>query len=185
MDVRVFEGFDYVALGHIHKPQSIGSDRIRYCGSPLKYSFSEAAHHKSLTVAELGEKGSLTVRTVPLVPLRDMAELKGSYNELMSRSFYEGTSYREDYVHITLTDENDVPNAMAKLRVVYRNLTKLDYDNARTRHMAQFDETADAEQKDPLTLFSEFYEKQNGVKPNEEQTKLLTELIKSIWEGEA
>ena len=182
VDASVFDRFDYVALGHIHGPQNIGSERIRYCGTPLKYSFSEARHIKSVTVAELGPKGELSVRTVPLVPLRDMAEIRGSYRQLMSRGFYEGTGWQEDYVHIILTDEDDVPNAMAKLRAVYHNVTKLSYDNTRTRHSAQPGRAEDAEKKSPLTLFSEFYERQNGTAPGEEQIRLLTGLIGSIWE---
>ena len=185
VDVSAFEGFDYVALGHIHGPQNIGSERIRYCGTPLKYSFSEAKQQKSVTVAELGEKGTLSVHTVPLIPRREMAELRGSYEELMRRSFYEGRSWQEDYVRITLTDEQDVPEALSRLRVVYRNLMKLDYDNTRTRHAFQLDGAEDAEKKAPLELFSEFYEKQNGVRPSEEQAALLQKMIEEIWEEEA
>lgn len=185
VDAAVFDGFDYVALGHIHGPQNIGSERIRYCGTPLKYSFSEASHQKSVTVAELGGKGALSVRTVPLIPKRDMVELRGSYEELMRKSFYEGTTYPEDYVHITLTDEEDVPEAMARLRVVYRNLMKLSYDNTRTRCLAQIDAAEDTERKTPLEVFAEFYEKQNGAALGGEQEALLKTLIETIWEEEA
>lgn len=184
VDAAVFAGFDYVALGHIHGPQNI-SETIRYCGTPLKYSFSEAKHEKSVTVAELGGKGALTVRTVPLTPLRDMVELRGSYEELMRRSFYAGTSYPEDYVHITLTDEADVPEAMGRLRAVYQNLMKLDYDNTRTRHLSQLDGAEDAETKSPMEVFAEFYEKQNGTTLSDEQTALLQGLIEKIWEDDA
>ena len=184
VDAAVFAPFDYVALGHLHRPQNVDGPRIRYCGTPLKYSFSEAKDEKSVTVVELGAKGELTVRTLPLYPLRDMAELRGTYAELTLRSFYEGTSWREDYVHITLTDEEDVPDAVNKLRVIYRNLMKLDYDNRRTRHSAEIDGVRDVERKSPLELFSEFYELQNGAKPSCEQEGLLRELIEKIWEDE-
>lgn len=185
VDASVFEGFDYVALGHIHGAQNIGCERLRYCGTPLKYAFSEANREKSVTVAELGEKGELTVRTVPLVPKRELVELRGRYEELMRRSFYENTSWQEDYVHITLTDEEDVPEAMGRLRTVYHNLMKLDYDNTRTRHSAQIDAGAGMERKSPYELFAELYEKQNGDRPNEAQQALLTKLIEAIWEDEA
>ena len=185
VDVSAFDGFDYVALGHIHAPQNIGAERVRYCGTPLKYSFSEAGQQKSVTVVELGEKGALHIRTSPLTPRRDLVELRGRYEELMSRRFYEGSSYQEDYVHITLTDEGDVPEAMARLRVVYRNLMKLDYDNTRTRTAVALETAQDAENKSPLRLFAEFYEKQNGTKPSEEQNTLLKNLIEAIWEEEA
>ena len=184
VDASVFDGFDYVALGHIHGPQNI-NERVRYCGTPLKYSFSEAKHNKSVTMVELGEKGALTVRTVPLIPKRDMLELRGRYEELMRRSFYENTNYQEDYVHITLTDEEDVPEAMGRLRVVYRNLMKLSYDNTRTRHASQIDGAEDLDTKSPMDVFSEFYEKQNGTGLSEEQENFLKILIDKIWEDKA
>ena len=126
IDAEVFADFDYVALGHIHRPQNCGSEKIRYCGTPLKYSFSEAKDEKSVTVGELDENKNLTIRTIPLTPKHDMVELKGSYDELTAKSYYDGTTYREDYVHITLTDEDDIPDAVGKLRPIYGNLMKLD-----------------------------------------------------------
>ena len=182
IDASVFEDFDYVALGHIHGPQNIGSERIRYCGTPLKYSFSEAEQNKSGTVINLGIDGDLEVRTQALEPLRDMVELKGSYEELTLKSFYEGTSYQTDYVHITLTDEDDIPDAIFKLRVIYHNLMKLDYDNARTRHISEITRSENVDKKTPLELCEEFFEKQNGSKPDKQQEDFLTELIERIWE---
>lgn len=181
---EVFRGFDYVALGHIHGPQNMDSGRIRYCGSPLKYSFSEAAQQKSVTVAELKEKGTLEIHTVPLIPRRDMVELKGSYQQLTLREFYENTTYQEDYTHITLTDEEDIPDAVAKLRAVYHNLMKLDYDNTRTRHSAAISGAENVETRSPIALFAEFYELQNGLPMSAEQTELVASLIEKIWEGE-
>lgn len=181
---EVFCDFDYVALGHIHGPQNMDSGRIRYCGSPLKYSFSEAAQQKSVTVAELKEKGTLEIHTVPLIPCRDMVELKGSYQQLTLREFYENTTYQEDYTHITLTDEEDIPDAVAKLRAVYHNLMKLDYDNTRTRHSAAISGAENVETRSPIALFAEFYELQNGLPMSAEQTELVASLIEKIWEGE-
>ena len=182
VDVSVFDPFDYVALGHIHGPQRVGRETVRYCGTPLKYSFSEAGHQKSVTVVELEAKGSVSVRTVPLVPLRDLVELRGTYEELTFRGFYEGTSYQKDYVHITLTDEEDVPDAMRKLQIIYPNLMKLDYDNRRTRAGARLDGAEDAEQKSPLELLEEFYEKQNGQPMGEEQQAFARAWMERIWE---
>ena len=181
---EVFCDFDYVALGHIHGPQNMDSGRIRYCGSPLKYSFSEAAQQKSVTVAELKEKGTLEIHTVPLIPRRDMVELRGSYQKLTLREFYENTTYQEDYTHITLTDEEDIPDAVAKLRAVYHNLMKLDYDNTRTRHSAAISGAENVETRSPIDLFAEFYELQNGLPMSAEQTELVASLIEKIWEGE-
>lgn len=184
VDASVFDDFDYVALGHIHGPQNIGSERVRYCGTPLKYSFSEAKHQKSVTVVELGQKGELDVRTVPLVPVHDMVELKGTYEELTAKSFYENTSYQEDYVHITLTDEEDVVDAVGKLRLIYHKLMKLDYDNQRTRSNPEVTAVENLETKSPLELFGEFYEKQNNGPMSREQEDFLRELIEKIWEDE-
>ena len=184
VDASVFEPFDYVALGHIHGPQNIGSAKIRYCGTPLKYSFSEVDHKKSITVAELGAKGDLTVREIPLPPMRDMISLRGSYEELTRRSFYEGTTYRNDYVRAVLTDEDDIPDAAAKLRVIYKNLMKLEYDNKRTRSSAEVGGPSDVEKKTPLDLFSELFELQNGAPMTDEQRAFAGELIEKIWEDE-
>lgn len=184
VDASVFQDFDYVALGHIHGPQNAGSDHIRYCGTPLKYSFSEAGHQKSVTVVELLEKGSLSVRTVPLKPRHDLRELRGTYMELTAKSFYEGTPV-EDYLHITLTDEEDIPDAVRRLKVIYPNLMKLDYDNRRTRAHIQTVGAEAAERKTPLELFMEFYEKQNSQPMKTEQEEFSMELIRNIWEEEA
>ena len=182
VDLSVFDAFDYVALGHIHGAQNI-SPRVRYCGTPLKYSFSEAKQQKSVTVAELKEKGTLEIRTVPLTPERDMHEIRGTYEEIASKNFYENTTYRSDYMHVTLTDETDVPDAMAKLRVIYRNLMTLSYDNTRTRARTELGAAAETEKKTPLDLFAEFYEKQNGAPMDEEQRAFVKELIEK--EGDA
>ena len=184
VDAGVFAPFDYVALGHLHSPQNCGAKNVRYCGTPLKYSFSEAKDRKSVTVVELREKGCVTYRTVDLVPRRDLVELKGTYEQLMRRSFYEGTTWQEDYVHITLTDEEDVPDAIGRLRTVYRHLMKLDYDNRRTRADAVILGDAEAEKKTPFQLFSDFYELQNNQPMSAEQAAYMKKLIENIWEGD-
>lgn len=185
VDAAVFAPFDYVALGHIHNPQSAGAPHIRYCGTPLKYSFSEAAHEKSVTVVELRQKGEANIRTVPLKPLRDMVELRGTYESLTFRGFYEGTTYPQDYLHITLTDEEDIPDAVSKLRVIYPNLMQLSYDNARTRAGVLAAPTEQATQKTPLELTEAFYEGQNGQPMNDAQREFLRGLMERIWEEEA
>lgn len=183
VDADVFAGFDYVALGHIHGPQYVGSKQIRYCGTPLKYSFSEASHEKSVTVVELREKGSLHIRTAALHPKRDLVELRGMYDEVISKPFYEHTTWQEDYTHITLTDEEDIPDAVGKLRVVYRNLMRMDYDNKRTRHDQRIEADTEIRSKSPLELFSDFYEMQNGQPMSEQQRHCMAQLIETVWEG--
>ena len=180
VDVSVFEGFDYVALGHIHGPQNIGSNRVRYCGTPLKYSFSEAHHQKSVTVAELGQKGTLRLRTVPLIPKRDLRQIRGAFAELMEGEF--DADGAEDYLHIVLTDEEDVPEALGRLRRRYPNIMKLSYDNTRTRCDQIIDGAADIRRKSPLELFDELYTLQNNQPMDERQRNFVRELMESIGE---
>jgi len=183
VDVSVFDQFDYVALGHIHGPQCIGRETVRYCGTPLKYAISEKDQSKSVTVVELGPKGQTAVRTVPLTPLRELREKRGSYEELTLRENYEHENL-EDYLHIILTDEEDVPNAVGRLRTVYPNLMKLDYDNTRTRAGALAQVPEDLERKSELELFQDFYRQQNGKPMTEEQAALCARLIQEIKEAE-
>lgn len=183
VDADIFSVFDYTALGHIHNPQNIGTEKIRYCGTPLKYSFSESKHDKSVTVAELMEKGTLSVRTIPLVPMREMTELKGRYNELVSKAFYDNTSYQTDFVHITLTDEEDIADAVGKLRIIYKNLMKLDYDNKRTRNASEITLSEYTEHKSPIELFEDFYKMQNNSDMTEEQREFAEMIIEDIWDG--
>ena len=184
MLTRVFEKFDYVALGHIHNPQNMGSERIRYCGTPLKYSVSEAGYNKSVTSFELSDNGMLNLKTIPLIPLHNLAELKGTYLELTSKSFYDDTSYRTDYVHITLTDENDIIDASGKLGVIYKRLIGISYDNTRTRKSSIITLDDKMDFKSPLELFEEFYKLQNNAAMSEEQRGYMRELIEDIWEAE-
>ena len=181
VDASVFEGFDYVALGHIHGPQNIGSNRIRYCGTPLKYSFSEAAHHKSVTVVSLGEKGDLSLQLCPLYPKHDLREIRGSFASVTDREFYANTD-TDDYLHIILTDEEDVPEAVGKLRLIYPNLMKLSYDNTRTRADHVIDAAANVQQKTPLQLFEELYELQNNQPMSEEQRAFTQDLLEQLRE---
>ncbi len=135
-------------------------------------------------MVELNGKNQLNVRVIPLVPLRDMREIRGRYDEITLKSFYEKTSYMQDYMHITLTDEDDIPDAIMKLRTIYHNLMKLDYDNARTRHSAEVNGVQAVENKSPLELFSEFFELQNGSKMSPEQSEYMSKIIENVWEGE-
>ncbi|NLA88208.1 MAG: exonuclease SbcCD subunit D [Clostridiales bacterium] len=181
VDAAIFEPFDYVALGHIHGPQYIGKETVRYCGTPLKYSFSEAQHKKSVTVVELYEKSRIVIREVRLVPKRDMRAIKGRYMDITARCFYEGANIN-DYLHITLTDEEDIPDAIGKLRSIYPNIMKLDYDNTRTRSMTDISGAENIETKTPIELFGEFYEKQNNQRLTELQKLFTSQLVERIWE---
>lgn len=181
VDASVFDDFDYVALGHIHGKQSIGRAAVRYCGTPLKYSFSEKDHKKSVTVIDFGEKGKVDISEIPLVPRHDLREIRGTFNELTLKENYENTD-RDDYIHAVLTDENDVIDAVGKLRVIYPNLMKLSYDNKRTAMQQEINEAVDVEKRSPAELFDEFYEKQNNQKMSDEQRAFVEDCIGSIWE---
>ena len=199
VDASVFEKFDYVALGHIHKPQNVAKDadgtvRVRYSGTPLKYSLSEAAHKKSVTVVELGEAGdagmraSLQVREIPLKPMHDVREIRGTFAELVSPEFRnaqvaEGKSL-EDFIYVKLTDENDVPDAAQKLRGIYPNLMMLDYDNERTRHQQVAVGVEAVEKKSPMELFGEFFEEMTHREMNAEESEFVQSIVDGIWEGE-
>lgn len=180
MNACVFEAFDYVALGHIHSPQSITKETIRYCGTPLKYSFSEAGQKKSVTVLEFYEKENIQIRTIPLHPLRDMCKIKGTYLEVTNLNFYKELN-REDYVQITLTDEEDIPDGIKKLRVIYPNLMQLEYDNKRTRENRSIQvEEEITQKKSELELIEEFFELQNNQVMSEQQREFLIELIQNL-----
>ena len=182
VDAEVFSGFDYVALGHLHGPQSVCRDTVRYAGSPLKYSFSEEKQKKSVTIVEIASKGSFRVREAELRALRDMVTVRGTFIELMAKSFYGNTTLQEDYVRAVLTDEEDVPDAMTKLRTVYHNIMELSYDNRRTGNSASMEQLKEIEKVTPQQLFSDFYAQMNGREMNEEQTKIVDDLVKKIWE---
>ena len=181
VDVEAFEVFDYVALGHLHSPQQVGRETVRYCGTPLKYSFSEAEQEKSVTVVEMKEKGNVEIRKIPLKPLRDMRKIRGTYLDVTALSCYQGTN-TEDYLQITLTDEEDIPDGMQKLRVIYPNLMWLQYDNKRTRESRVVEGAGDVERKSELELFEEFYEIQNNQPMSEKQQEFAGRLIRTILE---
>lgn len=181
VDVEIVKNFDYVALGHLHRPQTVQYPHVRYSGSPLKYSFSEVDNRKSVSIIELNAKGNTVIRERDLVPIHDWADLRGRYDELMSEAFYGGKGYENQYVRLTLTDEDEVVDAMNKLRNVYPLAMVLQYDNTRTRHNMETVEAENVENKSPQQLVSEFFEKQNGQPMNEAQNELITNLINEIF----
>ena len=210
VDATVFAAFDYVALGHIHKPQNVlkgddGTVRARYSGTPLKYSLSEAVHKKSLTVVELGAgknagdaaaiagdlfagnemRAALQIREIPLVPLHDVREIRGTFAEIVSPEFRNAQvaagNKLDDFVYIKLTDENDIPDAAQKLRGIYPNLMMLAYDNERTRNQADVGVAEAVDEKKPMELFGEFFEGRNGRPMKPEESEFVQDLINGIW----
>ncbi len=177
VDASLFGAFDYVALGHLHRPQQIGSERIRYSGSPLKYSFSEARQPKSVTIIQLGAKGDLEIEQHSLKPKRDLREIKGPIAELL-RLGQEDKEGAQDYLHITLTDEEEVYDALGQLRPIFPNLMALDFENVRTgTAQAQIAAADELERKSPLELFASFYEMQHEQELSPEEIDVLEEIF--------
>ncbi len=179
VNADVFDAFDYVALGHIHGKQHIKRETVRYCGTPLKYSFSEKNHHKSITVVNIKEK-EITLDEIPLTPMHDLREIKGTYEELTAKENYENTDTK-DYIHAILTDEDDVIDAMGKLRVIYPNILQITYDNTRTKERKEISGIENVKEKTPVELFGELFEKQNNKPMSDEQRKFITECIEKVW----
>ena len=183
VDASLFDAFDYVALGHLHTPQWVGRKTVRYCGTPLKYSFSEAGQEKAALLVNLEEKGKITLDQRPLAPLRELSTLRGTYLELTDRRFYRDRN-TQDYLHIVLTDEEDIPQALGRLRVVYPNLLSLEYDNRRTRSSQTVTPDGAAHRRSPLELLSDFYETQNNQPMSQAQLDYAAGLMAGIWEEE-
>lgn len=176
VSVENYEAFDYVALGHIHRAQQMGRESARYAGTLLKYSFSEEKHNKSMTIVDLKEKGNIEIKEIPVKPLHDLKTIKGKFSKITSEEFYKELK-KEDYYRAVLTDEDDILNAIGKLKSIYPNLMSMEYDNTRTRSYSVVDNVETGEAKSPLDYFEEFFEKQNGRKMSEKQRDYLLEIL--------
>lgn len=182
VDVCVFDKFDYVALGHLHAPQQVLRETVRYCGTPLKYSFSEANHKKTACIIDFFEKGNIKLEYLPLVAKKDMVIIKGFFENLISDDF-RSTVNENDYFSVVLLDEDEIVDVISKLRAVYPNIMILTYDNKRTRSTRSISEIESVETKSPLELFCEFYEMQNDMVLDDSSKKFVSDLIEEIWEG--
>ena len=179
VDYQVFDDFDYVALGHIHKPQAMGRKYVRYSGSPLKYSIDEANQRKTMTLVEFGEKGHTEISEIPFKPLHDVRRLEGTFLELTNRANYIDTAV-DGYVSVTLKDEEDVPDAFRRLRVIYPNILKLDYNNKRSAKRQSVSSVSKIKEKTCLEYVMELYQLQNNVDISDEQLKIVTK----YWDNE-
>ncbi|MCL2744005.1 MAG: exonuclease SbcCD subunit D [Planctomycetaceae bacterium] len=180
VDAGLVERFDYAALGHLHGQQSVGSKHIRYCGSPIKYSFSEWQQKKSITVVELGEKGTLAVDSLPIVPIHDMREIRGEIETLMSTE-KSSSADKEDYLRVVLTDETEIIDPMGKLRSVYPNIMSIGFENSRS-HIdlgAISASTETVETLSPYELFGEFFLNTQGSVMSAEQAEIVRTLLET------
>lgn len=181
VDGHLYDSFDYVAMGHIHRPQKLLRENMRYSGTPLPYSFAECRYQKSMPVITMEEKGTEPdIELCPLKPLHGMREIHGYFDDILHNS--KDDTHTEDYMHITLNDENDVTDALPQLRDIYPNLMKLDYDNTRTRNQNDLRILKKMEKQNPMDIFSTFYKDSNGTEMSEEQKKIIQDLITSVWE---
>lgn len=176
VEVSVFDAFDYVALGHLHAPQHIKRDTVRYAGSILKYSFSEVDQKKLFTVVEIGEKGNIEVTKIPIIPMNDMRKIRGPIEKLLSGEVYSQGNIN-DYIHATITDEEEIFDAVRRLKEIYKNLLKLDFDNSRVRALNEVENIDNIEQKDELTLFEEFYENRTDMELSEDEEEIMIRII--------
>lgn len=176
VDVRIFDDFDYVALGHLHAPQRVGRDTVRYAGSILKYSFSETEQKKSFTIIDMGEKGNIEINKIPIIPINDMRKIRGPINMLLDKKIYMKGNL-EDYIQVTLTDEDEVFDAVRRLKLVYKNMLKLDFDNSRVRAMNHVENIENIEQKSDLELFCEFYKNRTDTELNETELSIMKEIM--------
>lgn len=184
VDVSALQEFDYVALGHIHRPQNMSGEKIRYSGTPLKYSFSESKDRKSVTIVELGEKGKLKVKEILLKPRHDMVKIRGNFLEVMNPENF-GELDTDSFLHVTLLDELDIPEAFSRLSQVYPNLMQMEYDNIRTREKRRLQVKREVAKLNPEEMFADLYETMNNQPLSQIQKEYLMDKIEKIWKGEA
>lgn len=176
IEYDLFDEFDYVALGHIHKAQAMGRQQVRYSGALVKYALDEINHVKSMTLVEIKNKGEVETRIIPIKPIHDMRCIEGTYMELTDRKNYIDTKV-DDYLHVVLKDEEDVPDALRKLRVIYPNILKLEYDNTRTRQRNSVLDRKAIKNKEPIEYIEELYKIQNNENMSKEQALMLQRIM--------
>lgn len=181
VDVSNFKQFDYVAIGHVHRPQRIGRDTARYAGTILKYSFSEINHKKTIPIIEIKEKNNLTIKLEESIPLRNMREIKGPIQELIKKENYEGTNLN-DYIKAIITNEEPIYDAIGQIRKIYPNTLKLEIRNSKTINEVQEQNfnLENLKKKTELELFNDFYELQNNTKLDDGQIKILKNIISEV-----
>ena len=176
----VLEVFDYAALGHIHKPQAMGREMVRYAGSILKYSFSEIRKDKQATILTISKNKQISLSHHLLKPLRDMREMECSLESLLKRKCEIGNE--EDYMHVILTDEEQILDAIGKVRTVYPNVMQISFKNR--RHMMQYEtiqmkENQIADQN-PMELFEQFYKMQNHIDLDEKRAQMAISIFEEV-----
>lgn len=180
IDFHIFDPFDYVALGHIHKPQAMGREMVRYAGSILKYSFSEIHMDKKATILTIDAKKEISLSFHPLKPLRDMREIECSLEEFLKKQCEIGN--QEDYMHVILTDEEQILDAIGKVRTIYPNVMQISFKNR--RHMKQLESAQikkdQISDQSPAELFEQFYKMQNHIDLDEKRLQLVLSVFEEV-----
>lgn len=177
VDLELFTSFDYVALGHIHRAQCLKKNSIRYSGSPLKYSVDEAEHHKSCVIVDLGPKGTVDTKTIEITQPHEVRKVEGYLDEIMLQP------YSEDYIWVTVHDDEVPPDSAARVSTVFPNLMGFTVENAKSKQDRDVRGAAEVENLDPVKLFTEFYAKQNnGEGPSDKQIELFKKLFREVKE---
>lgn len=171
-----FDQFDYVALGHIHSPQKVGREEVRYAGSPLKYSLSEAGHEKTVPLITVSEHKKIGIELIPLTPKREMWHIKGKKEELLNRK--DEKIGKDDFLYVTLTDEDIPENVMGIFQTIYPNTLRIDYDNSYTKKIEQVDISKVAENKSFPQLIGDFYEMMMGEEISPEELQVMEEVAR-------
>ena len=172
IDAGCFDAFDYVALGHIHSAQAVGREQVRYSGSPLKYSLSEAANEKSAALIELKEKGNVSIKLEALRPLRDLRHIRGRLEQLLAK---ENIVSPDDFIYATLTDEDPIDNAMGIMQQYYPNTVRIEYCNSHTRELQEGDALALSGSRSFGEIIADFYRLMYQCEISEEELALIKE----------
>ena len=165
-----FDAFDYVALGHIHSPQRVGRDEVRYSGSPLKYSLSEVNNEKTVPLITVSDEEKIKIELIPLKPMRNLRHIKGTLKELLDK---KNVKAPDDFIYATLTDEDIVNDAMGIFRQIYPNTVHIDYDNSHTRDIEHVDISRIAENKSFPELIGDFYRQMYGCEISDEEMDIM------------
>lgn len=182
ISANIFDKFDYVALGHLHGPQKVLGDKIRYSGSPLKYSFSEVNQKKSVTIIEFEDKNNMNVYLRELKPLRDMRIIKGPLDKLLSKEVYEGTNV-EDYISAVITDKGEIMDIMSKLKAVYPRVLEVKREGFIGDEIDKLNKAADYKDKSKLELFTEFYRDITGNELDEDKNQVIEKIMEKVEGG--
>ena len=183
IDPKHFDIFHYTALGHLHRRQKAGSEKIRYSGSLMKYSFSEVDHQKGIELVEMDREGNVQVTHIPLIAKRDMRIIRGPVRELISPEIYNAANI-EDYVYAILTDNDELLDPISKLRSVYPNIMGLRREIERVQKDSKTSASEGYKTKTKLELFEEFYMSIEGNELDGDSKSVLTEIIEEVEKGE-